>query len=60
MSFPYTTDFVHVATEQDGLEQRWAMAEPGPEAFVVGRVGVPKSLAGFEKLLVVSRAIAWT
>lgn len=30
------------------------MAEPGPEAFVVGRVGLPKSLDGFEKLLMVS------
>jgi hypothetical protein len=52
MAFPYTSDFVH--SPKGNLEQRWAMAEPGPEAFVMGRIGLPKSFAGFEKLVEVS------
>lgn len=32
------------------------MAEPGPEAFVIGRIGIPKSFAGFEKIVEVNLA----
>jgi len=56
MTFPYTSDFVHKA--KGCLEQRWAMAQPGPEAFAVGRIGLPKSFAGFEKLVEASDVLA--
>ncbi|ORY35750.1 hypothetical protein BCR39DRAFT_511919 [Naematelia encephala] len=49
-SFPYTTDFVYRPLlkkgEQEGLEQRWSIAQPGPEGFIVGRIGLPSSKEG--------------
>jgi len=52
MTFPYTSDFVHHI--EGSADQRWAMAEPGPEAFAIGRIGLTKSFAGFKKLVEVS------
>ena len=51
VAFPYTSDFVHTASTKSGLQQRWAMAEPGPEGFVIGRIVAPRSFAGFQKLV---------
>ena len=51
-------DFVHLPgsakAQTNALTQRWAVAHPGPEGFVIGRVGVPSTLAGFERIIEVS------
>ena len=58
LQFPYTADFVHKgksgSMNESGWEQRWAIAEPGPEGFLVGRIGVPSSFEGLEIVFQVS------
>lgn len=54
--FPQGSAFVHRPTE--GLGQRWSLAQPGPEGYVVGRVGLPRSWSEFGRLVRVLRAQA--
>ncbi|WOO77250.1 uncharacterized protein LOC62_01G000843 [Vanrija pseudolonga] len=56
--FPQGSAFVHRAAADGGLAQRWSLAQPGPEGYVVGRVGVPRSWAEFGRLVRVLRAQA--
>lgn len=59
-AFPYTSDFIArppaAKGEPASLMQRWSMAQPGPEGFVVARVGVPSTWAAVERLVGVSLA----
>ncbi|OCF44024.1 hypothetical protein I317_02132 [Kwoniella heveanensis CBS 569] len=59
--FPYTSTFVHTSpfiSSADALEttavrreQHWSIAQPGPQAFVLDKVGVPRSVDGLTKLI---------
>lgn len=51
--FPYGAEFVH---HPAGLAQHWSLAHPGPEGYVVGRVGVPSSWDEFGRLTRALRA----
>nr|XP_018261611.1 uncharacterized protein I303_06051 [Kwoniella dejecticola CBS 10117]OBR83769.1 hypothetical protein I303_06051 [Kwoniella dejecticola CBS 10117] len=55
--FPYASTFSHSSASSSSgmLEQRWSMVQPGPEAFVVGRIGVPSASEGLGRLLNVIR-----
>jgi hypothetical protein len=33
------------------------MVEPGPEAFIVGRIALPNGLSGFKQTIEVSRPV---
>ncbi|WVF67558.1 hypothetical protein IAT40_002316 [Kwoniella sp. CBS 6097] len=58
--FPYTSTFVHTSlalpSSSEGnaaaqREQHWSIAQPGPQAFVLGKIGVPKGAKGMSKLI---------
>ncbi|GMK57565.1 hypothetical protein CspeluHIS016_0403990 [Cutaneotrichosporon spelunceum] len=51
--FPYTTIFIH---KPEGMGQYWSLAEPGPDGYVVGRVGLPLSWQAFGRLTTAFRA----
>ncbi|CAK9784184.1 hypothetical protein CC85DRAFT_298844 [Cutaneotrichosporon oleaginosum] len=51
--FPYTTLFEH---KTEGVGQCWSLAEPGPDGYIVGRVGLPSSWAAFGRLATALRA----
>ncbi|TXT15628.1 hypothetical protein VHUM_00131 [Vanrija humicola] len=52
--FAQGSAFVH--RPAGGLAQRWTLAFPGPEGYVVGRVGAPPSWAEFGRLVRALRA----
>jgi hypothetical protein len=60
-AFPYTADFVHRPwTEKGGaeaLEQHWSIAQPGPDAFVLGRIGVSSSTEALKSVIEVSLTV---
>ncbi|WVR09491.1 hypothetical protein IAU60_006559 [Kwoniella sp. DSM 27419] len=37
--------------QQPRQEQHWSMAQPGPAAYILARIGVPRSLDGLQKLM---------
>ncbi|WVQ95070.1 hypothetical protein IAU59_002162 [Kwoniella sp. CBS 9459] len=60
--FPYTSAFVHTSpsgfSEGDNekpnggqKEQHWSIAQPGPQAFVLQKIGVPKSAEGLANMI---------
>ncbi|GFZ50897.1 hypothetical protein JCM24511_08655 [Saitozyma sp. JCM 24511] len=55
--FPYTADFAHLSSAEaqtskaPALEQHWSMAQPGPDAYVLGRVGLPSSPEGLRNVV---------
>lgn len=51
--FPYTTVFAH---KPEGMGQYWSLAEPGPDGYIVGRVGLPPSWHAFGRLATALRA----
>ncbi|KAL1413354.1 hypothetical protein Q8F55_001113 [Vanrija albida] len=52
--FPQSSEFVH--RPEGGFTQRWNLAFPGPEGYVVGRVGLPASWGEFARLVRALRA----
>jgi hypothetical protein len=51
--FPYTAVFEH---KPEGMGQYWSLAEPGPDGYIVGRVGLPTSWHAFGRLATQLRA----
>ncbi|BEI94093.1 uncharacterized protein CcaverHIS019_0605520 [Cutaneotrichosporon cavernicola] len=51
--FPYATVFTH---KPGGMDQYWSLAEPGPDGYIVGRVGLPTSWHEFGRLATALRA----
>ncbi|OWZ62414.1 hypothetical protein AYX15_05454 [Cryptococcus neoformans] len=49
--FPYTSPFIHSAKDENGLDQHWSIAQPGPLGWVVGRVGMGRNLEGLYKTI---------
>nr|XP_019011591.1 uncharacterized protein I206_03693 [Kwoniella pini CBS 10737]OCF50372.1 hypothetical protein I206_03693 [Kwoniella pini CBS 10737] len=63
--FPYSSNFIHSSnfnqngnsrdkdneTQGNMIEQRWSMVQPGPTAFVIGRIGIPSTQLELSKIL---------
>lgn len=53
--FPYTAEFAHAPVkEAAGLEQRWSVVQPGPNGYLVGRIGWSDDQERTKQLLQVS------
>ncbi|WWC90492.1 uncharacterized protein L201_005428 [Kwoniella dendrophila CBS 6074] len=55
--FPYTSTFSHSiafsssASSDKSIGQRWSMVQPGPNAFVIRRIGIPRNTEDLSRLL---------
>lgn len=52
--FPYASVFSH--KREGGMDQYWSLASPGPDGYVVGRIGLPASWKDFSRLAAALRA----